>query len=336
MRPLDPLSWSTLASSWQLASLWDAAIVAAAAGYALGLLRLSRYGSAWSVWRAVSFYCGLLILGLAVNSGIAVYSTTFFFMHMVQHLMLIMVVPYLLIAGHPLTLWVQAAPEGKSERRQRILRSRAVGLLTNPVLVFVLYGLVLVATHLTPLMNVLIRPELHQVENVVYLLSGYLCFLPMLGFEPTRWQRFPIPLRLVLAMIGMIPDTGIGVVLMTSDHINFPAFAQWRPASDLSLFDDQRLGGAIMWVAGDGLMALALLVLAGVWTTTTGSETGLGAWLESARRSALAHTIDPAEQNGGSTDVDSDDQALARYNVMLAQLAGKDQSKKDSDRRTGD
>jgi putative copper resistance protein D len=319
---LQPLTWGTGISSWQWSYGWDALVAVLAAGYALGLWRLLRGGGRWSPWRALSFGCGLVALVLAVNSGISVYSTAFFSMHMVQHLTLIMVVPYLLVAGHPLTLWVRSAPEGRRDRRLAILRSRPLNALTLPPVAFAIYALVLAGTHLTSFLQVmLLHPWLHQLEIGMYLGSGYLCFLPVLGFEPIKWQHVAIPLRMVVLMVAMLPDTGIGVVLMMADHVLFPAFAHARPPSDLSLIADQRMGGAIMWVAGDGLMAVALIVLAGIWITHNNSaEAGLGDWLESARLSALTRGTGDYSVSGAT--LDSDEAALERYNAMLARLNG--------------
>ncbi|WP_263247746.1 cytochrome c oxidase assembly protein [Saccharopolyspora rosea] len=322
--PMPPLTWQAALTTWQLALGWDLAVLLACVGYLVGLRRLRRAGQEWPRRRAACFAAGLVSIVLATNSSIAAYSSAYFSMHMIQHLTLIMVAPYLLIAAHPLDLWQRAARD--PERVRSVLLSRPVSVLTNSMTGFLLYAVVLAATHLTPFMQLMLQHHvLHHVEAVVYLVSGYLCFLAVIGLEPTRWQRLSYPLRLAFLMFAMAPDTGIGVVLMGADHVLFPDFARMSPDGTAGLLDDQRLGGAIMWVGGDGLMALAMLVLAVLWIRSTGPQAGFGDWLESARRSALSGT---AGEAGGdviaeSADVDADERALADYNAMLARLNGR-------------
>src|SRR5438874_2164585 len=119
---------------------------------------------------------------------------------------------------------------------------------------------------------------LHQVEIVLYLGSGYLFFLPVLDDEPLRRRRgadkgskrtLAYPLRVFLLFLGMVVDTVVGVVLMMSVNEPFPAYAAvgrtWGP----SLVGDIHTGGGIMWVIGDGLMFLVVVLVVQRWTADT-------------------------------------------------------------------
>lgn len=306
-----PLDWGTALTTWQF-SPWDLLVVLLAVPYALGLRRVGR---SWPVGRALCYAGGLLALVIAINSSVSAYSGMLFWIHMVQHLTLIMAVPVLLILGRPLELWVRAAPEDRQDRRHQLLQSRAVGLLTHPVLTFVFYAVVLVVTHLTPFLEQRLQhPWLEHVEILLYLLSGYLFFLTVIGLEPIRWRRLPHPLRVALLLVGMLPDTLVGVVLMIGARPVAPSYALasagWGPA----LLHDQSLAGSIMWFFGDATMAALALLAVRTWLRSSGSEAGFGSWLENARRQALTG------QQGGTSDVDSDEQALDQYNAMLARL----------------
>lgn len=326
MQHAQPLTWATALATWRL-SAWDLLVAALGAAYLAGLAKCRRAGKPWPAWRAWCFLAGLVTMVLAVNSAISVYSDFLFWIHMAQHLTLIMAVPVLLITGRPLSLWVAAGA------RMRFLESGPIAVLTNPAVAFVLYGAVLIGTHLTPFLEVrLEHPWLMHVEIAAYLVSGYLFFLPIIGGEPIRWQRFPHPLRVVFLLVGMLPDTVVGIVLMMSPHPIAPSYGLARPGWGPTLLTDQNLAGAIMWFFGDSTMAALALVAIRLWLRASGPEAGFGSWLESARRSALA-------QHGGtlplreSDDVDSDDQALAAYNAMLARLNNRD-SQRDNDNRS--
>jgi len=82
--------------------------------------------------------------------------------------------------------------------------------------------------------------------------------------------------------------------------------------------DDVHLGGAIMWVGGDGLMMVMMVVLGRVWVRDPSGRIDFGPWLESARRSAFFEQVG---DDSGSGDLDAEvDDALAAYNRMLSRL----------------
>lgn len=309
----EPLTWGVALTSWRL-SPWDLLVVLLAVPYALGLRRVSS----WPLWRAVSYAAALLVLLLSVSGFLAVYSDVLFSVHMAQHLTLIMAVPVLLIFGRPLELWTLAATGERRERRRAVLNARATGLITHPVPTFVFYAVVLVVTHLTPFLEVrLQRPWLAHVEIFLYLLSGYLFFLSLIGVEPIRWKRLPHPLRVALLLVGMLPDTLVGVVLMITPQPVAPSYALASAGWGPELLHDQALAGAIMWFFGDAAMAAFALLSVRRWLRSSGAEAGFGTWLESARRQALTGQEATRE---GAVEVDSDEQALDAYNAMLARL----------------
>jgi putative copper resistance protein D len=319
-----PLTWSTVLTSWQFSS-WDVLVAVLAVAYFAGVLRCRRLGQRWPLWRAGCFTAGLALLVLALNSALGVYSGTLYSVHMVQHLTLIMGVPVLLAFGHPLSLWVVAAPPERRPRRERLLLSWPVTVLTHPALAFVFYSAVLIGTHLTPFLQArLEHPQLGHVEIALYLLSGYALFLPVIGGEPVRWGRLPYVLRVVLLFGAMLPDTLVGVVTMMASQPIAPGFAQAHPGWGPSLLDDQRTAGAIMWLVGDMVMAALSAVVIGMAMRDGGAEAGLGSWVESARRNSLTRAAGPEASPLGADAADADsDEALAAYNAMLARLHGR-------------
>src|SRR5215208_692953 len=101
-------------TAWPAEPLLLIALIAAAGLYGLGWHRLHRVVGARAVSssRATAFFAGIITVALAVLSPIAVYSERLFFMHMIQHLLLLLVAPPLLLLGRPLvpTLWGLPAP----------------------------------------------------------------------------------------------------------------------------------------------------------------------------------------------------------------------------------
>lgn len=296
-------SWWTVLTTWRPSWGVDLLLLVLLAAY----LVAARCGpDRWPVHRTASFVGALAGLVLTFDSGVDVFGHGSFAVHMVMHLLLIMVVPALWVGGHPLEL-ARRGLHGRAAARWDAARdSRAARALTFPLTVLGAYALVVVLTHLTGFMEAMAAsPPLHRVEQVLYLAAGLLFFSTALGVDagPTRPSYF---MRFVLMLVAMGVDTLVGVVLMLSPRSPFPSY----------LADDVHLGGALMWVAGDGLMMLIMVLLGRLWVSDTTARVDFGPWLESARRS----TISNEETVGAETDLDSDDEALASYNRMLARL----------------
>ncbi len=336
---LAPLNTHTALSGWEFVPQITAGLAVAALVYAWGMWRVHRRHPThpWPVRRCASFLAGLLTIAVATQSSIGAYDDVLFSVHMIQHLLLVMVAPPLLIAGQPVVLALHASRNPMHRWVRSLVRSRVVSLLTWPPVALSLYAAVIVGTHLTSFMNLVLENQLvHDAEHLLYLAVGYLLFLPVLGSEPIRW-RLSYPARLFLLALAMPVDTFTGVVLGMTNSEPFPAYQQQHRAWGPSLLGDLHLGGAIMWVGGDALMVLLMAVLVVRFTRSGREDMGLGTWMESARGRALADQAaaagieSPATGRHGTVD---DDAHLSAYNAYLAALAGGEQAD-ETPRRSG-
>ena len=325
---LPPLTWHTALTRWEFAPAVTVGLCVAAVGYLVGVYRVRRDHPVrpWPWPRTLAFLAGLGVIGCAVQSSIGVYDDVLFLMHMWQHLLLLMVAPPLLLLGRPVTLLLHASRNPLHTWVKRLVRSRVVSGVTFPLVGVAVYITTVVGTHLTGFMNVVLtHPVVHDGEHLIYLVAGYLYFLPIVGKEPIRW-RLSFTGQLFLFVLAMPVDTFTGVVLIQTGHEPFTAYAgrrDWGP----SLLADLHAGGAVMWIGGDAIMLVLILLLFG---SVVGGRTKLdaGQWLESVRRSrfaelaasgpALALTDNDSGHND-SSDNDSDDE-LAAYNAYLARL----------------
>jgi putative copper resistance protein D len=245
-------------TTWQFAPFVSAVLAVAGACYLTGAWRVGRRHPArpWPAGRALAFFLGLAVIAVATQSSIGAYDDVLFSVHMIQHLLLIMVAPPLLVLGRPVTLLLHAARNPVHTWVKRAVRSRMVTALTWPPGVVVLYSAVVAGTHLTPFMNlVLENGAVHDAEHGLYLLAGYLYFLPVIGSEPIRW-RLPMFGRYLLLLVTMPVDTAVGVILMLLPHEPFPAYARagrtWGPGLVTDLHD----GGLIMFLGSDLIMTV--------------------------------------------------------------------------------
>ncbi len=324
---LPPFGLTAVVTQWQAAPVVSTTIAVAAALYIWGVIRVRRRHPArpWPAWRTAMFLGGLFVVLVALQSGIGSYDDVLFWDHMIQHLLLVMVAPPLLIVGRPVTLLLHASRNPLHGWAIRVLRSPVVSFITAPVVGFAAYAGAIVIGHLTGVANLVLTNQVaHDAEHVVFLLVGYLFLLPILGSEPIRW-RLSYPTRLILLFLIMPVDTFTGLVL-TYGNRNTPGVLPGpRPAWAGTVVGDLHAGGAMMWIGGDALMFLLMMVIFVMWSTDTRLASRSHGWLESVRRATVTPGVAPA-----GVDIDEDDAQLAAYNAYLSRLSDGSHDQPDS------
>ena len=350
---LPPFGWQAVLERWEFAPVVTAIVVVFAALYLWGAWRVGRRHPArpWPWWRTGLFLGGLVVVVLATESGIGAYDDVLFWDHMIQHLMLIMIAPPLLVLGQPVTLLLHASRNPLHTWAKRVVRSRAVTFLTWPPFVLVLYAATIAGTHLTGLMSlVMTNPALHDAEHALYLVVGYLFFLPILGTEPIRW-RLSYPIRFVMLVVAMPVDTFTGLVLGT-ENTPIKGMTGVRPAGSAGPVADLHAGGAVMWIGGDAIMLGFMMLVFLMWAHADRVGTVNRGWLETVRTSSFESLVaapaagraapgsDPAQAQAavssgaqagpaaaeptpavtGAHGTIDDDEHLDAYNAYLARL----------------
>jgi len=338
---LPAYGWQAVLTHWEFAPVVTVAVVVAAAAYLWGVWRVARRHPArpWPWWRTALFLGGLAVVVLATEAGIGVYDNVLFWDHMVQHLMLLMVAPPMLVAAQPVTLLLHASRNPVHTWAKRAVRSRIAAFLTWPAFGLAAYAATIVGTHLTGLTHeILINQTLHNAEHVLYLVVGYLFFLPLLGHEPIRW-RLSYPMRLLILVLAMPIDTFTGLILGYAGR-GYVVTVGPRPPGSPGPVQDVHWAGAAMWVGGDAIMFAYMMIVVWMWARDERADSlGLG-WLEAARRSRFEELVggQPARAAVAGAGTESqpdaageprtvashggidDDEHLAAYNAYLAQL----------------
>ncbi|WP_354531433.1 cytochrome c oxidase assembly protein [Nakamurella sp. UYEF19] len=313
-----PVDLSGVLASWTWAPGWDLLVLLAVSAYAVLAGRSVRRGARWPVGRSAAAGSAALALVLTMNGPLAVFAPALFWVHMLQHLMLIMVVPVLVVYAQPLRLWRTVSAPRATARGRWFQRP-----VTSPMATIPLYAAVLAGTHLTGFQEVMLgHMWVHEFESALYLVTGYLLFGGLVGADLWPW-RLPYLVRFATLGLTMGIDAFVGVVLMlTSDPIA-PAFASRHPGWGPGALADQSAAGAVMWFGGDGLMMILMIATAIEWGRAGAKEQSLGSWLEGIRSRELLGHLDVGEYVAlGDVDDDDDDRALRTYNAMLARLHG--------------
>jgi len=185
-------------------------------------------------------------------SPIAPLSQYLFSVHMVQHMLLIMFAPPLLWLGNPMPVFLWALP-----RPQR--RHWGLGIF-GPQAAFRRY-LKALTTHDPNLYSLaLAYPRLHDVQHLTYFAAAMLYWWHVTNAGPRIHGRFSFPSRLVylLSAVPVNMVTGLAIAFA-----KVPMYAYYRTVPryfSLSVLDDQRLAGMIMWIFGNMMLIYAALV----------------------------------------------------------------------------
>jgi cytochrome c oxidase assembly factor CtaG len=259
---------SLLVSHWALSP----SVAVPAAGFAtLYLLGTLRVGTRWPVRRTISYLAGIGAVVLALQSGVDAYDDQLLSIHMVQHMLLLLVAPLLLLGGRPLILALRAlAPTRRNVVSRAVARTR---WLTAPVSALAFFSAVVILTHLPVFYDATLRHAgLHELEHALYLAAGLVMFSPLVDADPAPARRLDGLGRLVYLIVAMMPMALVGAYLNRHATLFYPAYGPPARALGISALDDQGQAGAIMWVAG------------GVVMTTVGLWAALAAMLAEERR----------------------------------------------------
>lgn len=245
---------------------WEPSVVAGC-----GLL-LAAYGAVARPLgrRALAFGAGWLVLLLSLVSPLDALGDTYLFSaHMVQHLLLTLVAPPLLLLGFPGTMVA------------RLLRIAALGrverTLAQPIVAWALALGALWVWHLPTLYNAaLLHEGVHIAQHQTFLVTGAIFWWPIVAPREAGGAAPVAPWVAALYLFcAMAASSVLGIILAFAPPGLYPFYRQppdsygllrtLREGWGLSLADDQQLGGALMWIPGSVIYSLALFGVLARW-----------------------------------------------------------------------
>ena len=233
------------------------------AGYFLALGPLNRRYPGWEERRASrrqqACYLGgvatiLVALGPPLDdwSGYLLFSA-----HMVQHLLLTLLAPPLLLLGlpgwllRPLLRWPLVARAGYA-------LTRAPVALVLPAFAFAVW-------HVPGLYEAALEHEaIHVLEHQIFLLTGLLAWWPLVGPLP-EWPRLSPPLQCLYLFGWTIPGGMVGAIITLGEPPLYPYYAAAPRMWGLSVATDQEIGGLLMWLGTNTIYLLLITVIFFRW-----------------------------------------------------------------------
>ncbi|MBI3752343.1 MAG: cytochrome c oxidase assembly protein [Chloroflexi bacterium] len=292
--PTPPSPW-ILATAWHLDPTVAVPLVATALGWLWMVDRIDRHHphNPVPVPRTVAFVFGLFVIAVALQSGIERYDTTVFSIHMVQHLLLMLVAPPLLLLGAPITQLLRVASPGV---RRRILlpflHSGPMVFLSHPVTAWLLFTVALWGTHFSPLFDIALEnPPVHQLEHALYLAAAMLFWFPVVGADPGP-RRLAYPARALYLLLQMPPSSFLAMAVLFADAPLYDHYATLGAPYGVSALADQQAAGGIMWIWTDVTFIAAILLVIGAWMRSDERRTAEVEARVDEQRAALAARAD--------------------------------------------
>jgi putative membrane protein len=252
-----------LADHWSFDPFGIVALVIAG-WHEIGLWRLSRRSRPERTRerrrRSLWFYAGLVVLLLAVESPIDYWADDYFFVHMIQHLLLMFAAPSLIVAGAPWQPLLDALPgrSGRSVTRGVLAGGwsgplRALGRLAlRPWVAIGIFNAVMITWHLPGPYDLAERNAAVHIwlMHGSFFAAGVLFWLQFIPSPPFR-RRMPL-----LSQAGALLATNvimIGLAMALSIFASGSVYSVYAhlPGVTLPPFADQQIGAAILWVCGD-------------------------------------------------------------------------------------
>lgn len=255
--------WQLFISAWD----WEPSVVVGCAALLLVYFAALRFRFPKVAWY---FIAGIIVLLLALVSPLDTLGDTYLFSaHMLQHILLILIVPPLLLLGMPRDL---------AERvLRRPLTSMAERVLSKPVLAWTLGVGTMWIWHWPPLYNAALASEpIHIVEHLMFLVTATIFWWPVIG--PIKELRLA-PLEAVVYVFGACVAHTVLAILLTFAPLGlYPAYL--RPVDTLHILPlirdrwgltprvDQQWGGLMMWVPACLVYLSVLLAILARWYQT--------------------------------------------------------------------
>jgi len=258
--------------------------IAVAGWHEIGLWRLARRSRPERTrqrrLRSLWFYAGLVVLLLSVESPIDYWADDYFFVHMIQHLLLMFAAPSLIVAGAPWQPLLAALPgrSGQNVTRgvlaggwSRPLRA-AGGFFLRPWVSIGLFNLVMIFWHLPGPYDL---AENNQTVHIwlmhgSFFTAGVLFWLQFIPSPPFR-RRMPLVSQAAALVVTNVIMVGIAMTLSFFVSDSVYSVYDHIPGVTLPPFADQQIGAALLWVCGDFWALPAMIVIVRQIIVTDGS-----------------------------------------------------------------
>lgn len=243
-------------SSWDLNPSLLISTLALAFLYTRGGVQLQRRAPhRFRLSQLLAFYAGLITILIALISPLHAFAGWLLTVHMIQHLLLMMVAPPLILYGAPYVPLLFGLPtEVLKEGLGPLLRSRLLRrigrFISHPIFCWSAFVFSSITWHLPPMYELALHSQTwHEIEHLCFLTTALLFWLPVI--QPWPWiERTPRWSIIIYLFLADFQNTALSAFLVFYERVLYPTYQHIPRISGMTALEDQTAAGSIMWVAG--------------------------------------------------------------------------------------
>ncbi|MBA3865045.1 MAG: cytochrome c oxidase assembly protein [Solirubrobacterales bacterium] len=231
-------------------------------------------------WRTAAFVAGLLAILVALDSPVDRLADELFWVHMVQHILLIGVAAPLLALARPWNRMWRGFPLAYRRSVAGAIAAPRWGWLRGVasfcgggLASWLLFNLTFCAWHLPVLYDAALRLEfVHAFEHLIFFATALLFWTRVVYSPPWRSTLSEIG---KLAYLGstMVVGWVLAIVLALAGSPIYSAYAdEASRLGHISAFTDQQFAAGVMWVPGSIAYSVAIVAVAYLWLEPSGSR----------------------------------------------------------------
>ena len=257
--------------------------------YAAGAMRRNQLSKPLHPARAILFLLGIAFMYIALQSPLEPLSDHYFFIHQIEHLILRMLGPWLLILSMPMNVLIQGLPTwARRGILKPIIKNRGVyslyRLFTQPYLATFLFIATLYVWQIPVLHEqAVLNQGLHDLMHVSMIVSAF--FFWWIISDPRRSAaRCSYGIRLFLLWAVTTFNSILGAIITMTRTLIYQVYDQGIDVIQMSGMEDQQYGGVILWVPGGMMGVLGTAVVFYLWVRDSRRAKRIKAKHQFARR----------------------------------------------------
>lgn len=224
--------------------------------YFLAIFFSRKKERSWPVHRTIFWISGVFFAVVAVAGPVANRAHNDFTFHMAGHLLLGMLAPLLMALAAPMTLLLRALSVTSARSVTRLLRSKPIRILSDPITASVLNIGGLWVLYTTPIFHAMHdNILLYLVVHFHVFLAGYLFTISIVYIDPIAHRTSYVYRSIVL-------------VLALAGHGILAKYLYAHPLDGVPA-SQAETGGMLMYYGGDAVDLILLIILFFHWYKST-------------------------------------------------------------------
>jgi putative membrane protein len=238
--------------------------------YGAGINRRRGGSDVGQKLRDTAYFTGVASVFLALESPIDALADHLFWVHQIQHILLRMTAPMLIVLSAPQATLIRGLP--RTLRAGMLSPFVSVGILrsvfavlTNAVVVTLLFIAALYVWQYPPIHNAAILDDaIHYTMHVTMLAAGLLFFWRVFDTRPAP-MGLGYGKRLMMLLMVILTQIGLGAYLTLKSEVLYPAYDVVGRFFGMKPLSDEMIGGFIIWMPSSMMCLVAVIIVIHTW-----------------------------------------------------------------------